>query len=243
MTVASLDQEHIRDLTAPLGLDATETITDVLAQRVELATRRLTEFFMEAPLEEEERYDKEYRSELELVAADPARALDQEPNTEGGKGARIFLNSLVETRSIDADTRRGAVAIGDLAVKLLKRKPATRIDAQFRMGIDQLFDDIVETLGQIAPTALERWPSNDAADDIEPSATTFAMAFIQITVDRMQERLPNPSPRAQRKLNELLGKNHRHLLGEMRTGGLRKARRWREMTDEWFEGEITTMVL
>ncbi|MDF1600371.1 hypothetical protein PZ895_11430 [Mesorhizobium sp. YIM 152430] len=217
-TVPRLDGEDIRELAGPLGLEITHRLRQELEQRIEWAARNLVAFFQEPDPEQEKRADRDRLEEFRLIAADPARSLERSAFSEGAKSARRLLAHIATAKNIDADTRRGAAAVGDHAANLLANFERGRVDTTFRLGIATLFEDIVCTLGAVAPEALAGWPSN--MDDASCPATDFAMTFVQIVHERTLTRLPAPSPRGQKWLASLLNKSHRSLLD-----GLREARR------------------
>lgn len=213
-----LANSDVADLLSPLGLAATGELKRALSERVELASRNFAMFLRERDSLKEELDEKHFSEFIARLAADPARVLDEPPRSDGAREALDLVMSAAVRRGIDPERRLGAIAIGDIAKAMLNRDRSVRIDAHISSGETTLFEDLFATGQLVAPDAAAALPSKNTDPDrlSRLPAILFAMAFIQIVVDRVRDRLPSPSERTKKRLTDILNKSDRRLLDGMR---------------------------
>ncbi|MCY0094611.1 hypothetical protein [Hoeflea ulvae] len=238
MIAPLLSERQVADLMSPLGLVVTPALVDLLTHQIEAATRSFEGLLQEPDQNKYVRFQADYLGELKRIADDPARALSRSPETDGALHARHLLDLRAVGAVVDLETRVGAAAAGDIAMHLLTERPNTRVDSYLRIAEEELFDMLCQTLRLLSPQTLDNLPSNETIDNAPHAVISFALAFIQIVVDRALERVPGASARTRKRFAAILDKSDRRLLD-----GIRKERQFWLSNGGWPEGEIRATIL
>lgn len=208
-----LTSKQKKDLAGPFDLEMSYETAQYLRFHIDLEAFYLALFFHD-PRERDETRER-LDDEIKKIAVDPARALGLPAENDEADFAHAMLSVFGAKFGFNPETRSGAADIGNLADRLLNDK--CRVDGLARFAIDVVFSKILRDAEFLAPGSTEKWPSND---NPEAPITFFAMAYIEILLDRLSAYLPTPSAHSQKWIDNLLKKDHRSILD-----GLRKARK------------------
>ena len=228
--VSDISEDHVRELAHCLHVDLEVPVMWYLYDSLRGSVRDLAAFFDQPPRESSATWKTERARVLNSVINNPALALD---GNAVGDVAKVTVSDLLRraaTRGIDVETRRGSLAVADLAREVLRER-APRADSHLTIGESNLFDAIVAVLAVIdrdtlnmgqpghdpmpraTPPAKETEDTTQAVD--RERAVNFALEFLGQVVDRTLASFPRDAA-VQERLHELKAKSFRQVSEALR---------------------------
>ncbi|MDD7973203.1 hypothetical protein [Roseinatronobacter alkalisoli] len=220
--IKPLSDDDAAKLLEPLGLMVNAARAKALSDAITNAVCELETALLKDPGIMDER-----RAELECIATDPAGTLEDEPMSRAGSLVRSGLVYLGVFKGIDAETRKGAVQIRDLARARLARNLPGKKPQRIKNAEVQMLTGVWHFLTQIAPDA-PPLPGKADCDEDHP-VLNFAEDFIFDVVSRARLMVPPEDTATHGELDKIQGRKRRtirdHLVGIKSATSPQKKRR------------------